>query len=80
MLIKIKSVPKRVIEDVTTTLGSDDWILGTEEGEDPDGDLQNVFVNNSCVITKILDESIQLDMGGIKTDIAAFDFGKVVIV
>lgn len=79
MLIKIENVSRRVTEDVTATLGSDDWLLGTEEAEDPDNDLQNVFINNEFVIMKILGESIILDMGGIKVDISAFDFSKVVI-
>lgn len=80
MTIKIENLSKRVIEDVTDTLGSDDWLLCTEEAEDPDNDLQNVFINNEFVIMKILGESIILDMGGTKADISAFDFRKVVIV
>lgn len=80
MLVKIKNVSKRTIEDVTTTLGSDDWLLGTEEAEDPDNDLQNIFIDNSRVTIKILDEKLQLDLGDIKADISALDFSKVVIV
>ena len=80
MIIKIKDVPKRTIEELTTTFGSNVWILGTEEAEDPDGVLQNVYVNYSCVIMKILEKSIQLYVGGIKVDISEFDFGKMVIV
>ena len=80
MLVKIKNLSKRTIEDVTATLGSDDWLLGAEEAEDPDNDLQNVFINNSCVIIKILDETLQIDLGGVKADISAFDFSEVVIV
>lgn len=79
MVIKIKGVPKRAIEATTATLG-DDWLLGSEKAEDPDGNLYDVLVNSTYTILKILDDKIQLDVGGIKADISQFDFRKVIIV
>ena len=80
MVIKIKGVPKRAIEATTATLGDDDWLLGSEKAEDPDGDLNDVLVNSTYTILKILDDKIQLDVGGIKADISQFDFREVIIV
>lgn len=80
MQISIRSVPQRVITDLTATFGSDDWIAFTMNDEDPDDTLRNVFVNDRIVTLKTLDSKIQLDVGGIKADISEWDFRKVEIV
>ena len=80
MQVTIKSVPKRVIVDVTETFGGDDWILFSVPSEDPDDKLYDVCIDDTIVIMKILNESIQLDLGGMKADISEYDFSEVTIV
>ena len=80
MQMLIKSVPSRVIEDVTVTFGSDEWIAFTINGEDPDGELRDVFVNDNIVTLKVLKHKIRLCFDGLVADIGEYDFRKVEIV
>ena len=81
MQVIFKNLSKATIENVTGQFGNDNWILFKEPAEDPEDDeLYDVCIDDSIAVMKVLDERVQLDIGGTKVDISEYDFSEVKIV